>query len=221
MKKIIAKIISHFVKIHYRKKGFNDTFGVYYFNEAKHSFKTSDLPVSKRIWALKRGFYPFRIDQYGLTEENYRDVLSDRDFWRLYPLNNKYAEYLDEKVLLKYILRPFSEYLPKYYYHILKSRQCQFLKLMDCEESNVCGIDEILKLLRQVKKLAFKPVRSTHGNGFYAVFYDNGEYLINGEKKTESEIKEFINSIDNYIITEYVEMNEVIKTVNPVRNDRW
>lgn len=38
-----------------------------------------------REWAMTKGFFPSRIDMYGLTEENYQDYLPDYVDFMLHP----------------------------------------------------------------------------------------------------------------------------------------
>ena len=54
-------------------------------------------------WALKRGFYPGRVELYGLTEENYRYYMPDYSYFMLHPINHHFRKWLD-KLTLKYVL---------------------------------------------------------------------------------------------------------------------
>ena len=61
------------------------------------------FPVSdneKKRWALERGFYPGRIELYGLTEDNYRDYMPDYNYFMLHPINNHFLKWLDKTCLL-------------------------------------------------------------------------------------------------------------------------
>ena len=57
---------------HYMKKGFDNMWGISWLKGAIEEYRASDLPFKDKIWALRRGFYPWRIAQYGLNEENYK-----------------------------------------------------------------------------------------------------------------------------------------------------
>ena len=91
--------------------------------------------AQEKKWAHERGFLSYHIKQYGLTEENYRSFLSDRDYKWLRPINNEYRKLLWDKVTLRYCLDKYSEYLPEYYYHIVpRDGRMQVLKMPDCPE---------------------------------------------------------------------------------------
>ena len=50
----------------------------------------------KRKWALEKGFFPGRIELYGLTENNYMNFLPDYQYYMLHPLNNFFWIWLNK-----------------------------------------------------------------------------------------------------------------------------
>ena len=88
----------------------------------------------KKKWALERGFYPGRIELYGLTEENWKDYMPDYQYFMLHPLNNHFLKWLD-KTTLKYVLNSngCESTMPEYYVYV-ENEQCggRFTYLMDC-----------------------------------------------------------------------------------------
>lgn len=198
----------------YRRHGFYKGYGISWVRTSINEYKNSELPIRDRVWALKRGFYPYRIAQYNLTDDNYKTILSDRDYKKLFPINNKYRKYIDDKLVMKYILSPFDEYLPEYYYHLISGRGCEALKLQDCPASYNANYTDVLKLLREKGELAVKPTGGTYGIGFSKMCYVDGEYCINNKIKTETEMYSFLKSLEDHIVIEYVKMHEVIKSLN-------
>ena len=91
-------------------------------NRYEDFFKNKNTTLAQKLWAQKRGFLSDRISFYGLTENNYRDYLSDFDYYRLHPINGPYSKWIDDKLTFRYLLAPFSSYLPEYYYHIYGMR---------------------------------------------------------------------------------------------------
>ncbi|MBR6524005.1 MAG: hypothetical protein IKT39_05310 [Clostridia bacterium] len=212
---MIKRLVKKYLSRNYKKQGFFDGYGMLWFNSAIEEYKASDLPSSKKKWALKRGFYPFRIEQYGLTDENYKEFLSDKEYKRLYPINNIYRRWIDDKLTMKYVLKPFDEYMPRYYYHLIKERTCHVMKLMDCPDECAAEYEGILKLLRDVGVLAVKPTGGTYGIGFCKLEYKNKKYVVNGEAKTKEEMISFLKNLRDHIIIEYVRMHEKIASLNP------
>ena len=154
-------------------------------------FKNKKTTLSQKIWAQKRGFLSENISYLGLTDDNYTNYLSDFDYFQLHPINGAYSRWIDGKVTIKFILQPFSEFLPKYYYHIYDN---EVLKLMDCPEGLDSGIQGIIDLLKTTRFLAAKPVSGTLGEGFYKLAYDGQDYLLNDKSTSEPEIIGLINS---------------------------
>ena len=77
------------------------------------------LSLKQRIWTLRRGFWADKLNFYQLTEDNYRDYLSDFDYYRMHPLNKGgYSRWIDDKLTFKYILSKYNEFLPEYYAEI-------------------------------------------------------------------------------------------------------
>ena len=207
--KITNKISSYF----YRKRGYSSYYIDFYRKEMQNNYKKSDLPKKEKKWAKKRGYNPWRILQYKLTEENYRDIVSDKDYFYLYPINNKYSKWIDNKLTMKYILAPFNRYLPEYYYHLMKNRDV--MKLVDCPEGYGTDIDGVVKLTDDKGILAAKMAAGTYGIGFYKLEAKNGKYEANGKSYDKDGYKKFLKSLDDYIITAYVEMHPDLKKINP------
>lgn len=201
------------VKRHYLKRGYSGYYVGFWKPEMERGYKSSNLPQSEIRWAKKHGFLPWHIQQYGLTEENYRDVISDKDYFYLYPLNNYYSKWIDDKLTMRYVLEPFKEFLPAYYYHILESRG--IMPLMDVPSGYGHGAHELMRLLRDKKLLAFKMTSGTYGIGFYKVEYNGSKYIANGEAYDEVEFCSFVESLSDYIVTEYVEMHPQLKAIYP------
>ena len=171
--------------------------------------------AAEKKWAHERGFLSYHIKQYGLTEDNWRDCLSDRDYKWLRPLNNEYRKLLWDKVTLRYCLDKYRRYLPEYYYHIVpRNGKTELLKMPDCPEYLPRSLDGLLELLRERKLLAMKPTVGSHGIGFYKLGFDGKRYLVNGEEKSESEMLGFLASLDDYYnISEYIVMHSALRKI--------
>lgn len=174
--------------------------------------------LKEKLWCYKRGFMSYRIKQYGLTEDNYKNFLSDYQYHWLNRINNSYQVWINDKTTTRYIMEPCKQYLAKYYYDIIKMHGKTCIKaLQDIPEGFGASFEEIFRLLRQEKLLALKPSSGTHGDGFYRLEYtDEGIYLVNGKEMSEEEIVKMIEGFKSiYIITEYLFMHEELKKIYP------
>ncbi len=178
---------------------------------------TKSTNIFQKIWCWRHGFQSFRIQQYGLTKENYKDFLSDYQYHWLNRINNGYQIWINDKTTTRYVMEPYKQYLAKYYYDIIKmSGETCIKALQDIPEGFEPSFDGIFKLLRQEKLLALKPSSGTHGDGFYRMEYADGKYLINGKEMTEDEIVDMISSFKSvYVITEYLFMHRELKKIYP------
>ncbi len=181
---------------------------------------TKGVSLGKKLWCWKRGFLSYRSYQYGLTEENYKNFLSDYDYHWLNRINNDYQKWVNDKTTFRYILEPFKAYIPKYYLSVFKrDGKVAFSRMWDCPEGISEDFDGLFALLRREKMLAFKPSAGTHGDGFYCLAYEtdengNGTYLMNGKAVTEQEMMDtIIQRKSFYVVTEYLEMHHQLKEI--------
>lgn len=195
-----------------KRRGFMDYMYRGWKRALREDMHDKHTTAAEKKWAHERGFLSYHIKQYGLTEDNWRDCLSDRDYKWLRPLNNEYRKLLWDKVTLRYCLDKYRQYLPEYYYHIVpRNGKTELLKMPDCPEYLPRSLDGLLELLRERKLLAMKPTVGSHGIGFYRLGFDGGHYTVNGEEKTESEMLDFFSALNDYYnISEYIAMHSAL-----------
>ena len=211
--RLFKKIWNKILCFYYGKKGFSHYFVTFWRKEMLKSYKNSNISKKEKKWAFRKGFLPYRIKQYGLTNENYKNIISDRDYFYLYPINCRYSSWIDDKLTTKYVLAPFDEFLPKYYYHIMESDK--IFKLKDCNGDYGISVKDVAKFIADNGLVAAKQAAGTYGIGFYRIQYQNGKYCVNTNDYEYNEFLEFLQTLDNYIITEYVEQHPDIKKLNP------
>lgn len=214
----IFKIARRYIYSYFaQKKDFVDYMYTNWRRGKKEDKKTCNVSRSQMRWAHRRGFYSYRIQQYGLTEENYGQFLSDYEYKRLRPINNEYRKWLQDKLSFYYILRRFGKYLPDYYYHIvLRNNRTDYLRLDMCPAELDDSAEGVMSLIRLKRKLAFKPVVSSHGEGFYKVEYREDGFYINDSAVKEEELHAMISGFEkDYLITEYIEMHPLLKEIYP------
>jgi len=203
MKKLLKSLITFKLQAHGYSHYYSGLVFEKFFSDLLNNKSTS---FRQKIWAQKRGFYSRRIEFYGLTEDNYRNYLSDFDYYRLHPINGRYNRWIDDKLLMKFILHPFNEFLPEYYYHFCNQ---EILSLMDCPKDFESSIDGVINLLKEKKALAVKPTAGTHGIGFTKLSYINDNFQINHQPSNESGVIDLLDHWRKsdgagYLITEYL-----------------
>ena len=181
------------------------------------------IPLKQRAFALRHGFFAEKIILYGLNEQNYKDYLSDLDYFWLHPLNGGFSHWIDDKLTLRYLLAPFSNYLPGYYYQLSTSGVA---KLQDCPDEFSADERGILKLLRLKSEIAGKPLIGTAGLGFFKLSCHENLLYVNDTRVSEQELINLFSqwrlSETGYIITEYLHPHPDLgriwsKTANSLR----
>lgn len=140
-----------------------------------------------------------------IDKQNCNKYLNTRDYNSLHPLNGVYSTYIDDKLILKYILSgtAASMYMPDYYFHIMENGN--IVPLMDLNKSKLYfGFEDVAVLLEEKKALAFKLLKGSLGKGFYKATYTNGFYTLNEESFTREQFIAKISTLRNYLVTEFL-----------------
>ncbi len=194
-----------------RRRGFLDYMYRNWLRGLKEDNKLTYTTAAEKKWAHEKGFYSYRVKQYGLTEQNWRQLLSDYDYKRLRPINGKYQKWLWDKVSTYYVMAPFRDCFPAYYFRTEGGAIYPF-----GEKGGVAAADDVLACLRQRKKLVAKPAIGSHGDGFYALSWDDAadSPCVNGEAVSPEAFRELLLGLEKpYLISEFVEMHEDLKRI--------
>ena len=182
-------------------------------------------PVDVKEWAMRRGFFPSRVELYGLNDDNYHEYLSDYTDFMLHPYNNHFVIWINDKLSLKYTLgKDFNDIMPKYYLYVENNDDYTYLQ--DAPQSISKDNHFILNLLKEKKVLIIKPnssksggegvmkvewVDSSHMNDKSHVLGGvriNNKYLL-----TPEEFETRIKDLRNNIVTEYVYQHPELKKI--------
>lgn len=169
----------------------------------------------QKKWALERGFYPGRIEFYGLNEENYKDYIPDYNYFMLHPMNNHFLKWLD-KTTLKYVLNSgkCAETMPEYYAYV--ENDGSFTYLMNCPDDIEKNEDFLFNLLKNKKILAMKPNSGTSGGlGFIKLELREEKLFENNKEISYERFTEIRDSMRNYIITEYAKQHSELAKIWP------
>lgn len=169
-----------------------------------------------RDWALKRGFYPGRVELYGLTEDNYKDYLPDYNYFMIHPINHHFKIWVNDKLTLKYVLNSndCADTMPQYYLYIENSGNYTYL--MDSPLEIPKDKDYIFNLLKLKGTLAIKPNSGTSGGrGFMKMEYRDGEIYENNRQISKSEFNIIVSQLKNHIVTEYAYQHADIAKIWP------
>lgn len=215
-KRIKNKIIRILVDKYLKRKGVRNNFIRRVFVKSLiKDWKTCDKSTREKIWAIKRGFYPNRIDLWGLNEDNYKRYLSDLDYRKIFPLNNFFQIWLDDKITTRYVLQDsrYKDFMPRYFIYIENNGSYSYM--MDFNQQIRKDADALLNLLKEEKILALKPLAGSMGTGFIRLEIKGAELYANNKLLSINEFNELKNSLKGYIVTEYCRQHRDLEKVWP------
>ena len=167
-------------------------------------------------WALSRGFYPGRVELYGLTEENYQNYLPDYKYFMIHPINHHFRIWINDKLSLKYTLNSngCEDTMPAYYLYV--ENNGNYTYLMDVPKHIPQDKDFLFNLLKDKGTLAVKPNSGTSGGrGFMKLVYKDGEIFENNKKITKEAFDQIPDHLENHIVTEYAYQHEDLNRIWP------
>ncbi len=172
----------------------------------------------EKRWAHKRGFYSYRIRQYGLTEENYRSILSDYDYKRLRPINGKYQKWLWDKEFMYYVLQPYRRYLPQYYYRIVPHKGGNRVFSFLDAKGEPRPMEDVANLIRQKRLLTLKASVGSHGKNFYRLEWEEAtdQVLVNGKPRSMEAFLDWISQMKTtQFLSEFISMHSQLQSIYP------
>lgn len=175
---------------------------------------TADEATKK--WAMERGFFPGRVELYGLNEDNYRNYLPDFGYFMIHPINHHFKIWINDKLTLKYVLNSCGceSTMPEYYLYVENSGDYTYM--MDAPATVTKDENFLLNLLKEKKFLAVKPNSGTSGGvGFMKWEWTGDGIRINNKDVELAEFQEIIKHLGNYIVTEYCHQHEDLARIWP------
>jgi len=205
MNKIKSKLISSVMK----RFGIPVGMSYKFYQKIINDFNNKDSSLKEKLWSYKRGFLVSTTKALELTPENYKEYISDLDYYRLYPIDKQFRHWIDDKLTMKYILSPFSDYLPKYFCAIKKGGI--LTPLIDGKD--IFELEDLLRCIKREKHVALKLASASAGVGFYKLAFHE-QYEIDNEVVTDDQFVEFLRTRDDYLVTEYVIAHEAIRKIS-------
>lgn len=172
------------------------------------------IPFFRGRFFVKRGFCVRDIWLYNLNKKNFKDYITYKESF--IPRNkNSFKEISDNKYVFSKI---FSEYVecPQNYALI---RRGKFYALQE----SISSFEEFSVWMKtKVHQCICKIYNGADGYHIYSLEFRNHDFFLNDETIEESELKNFLSKLDNYLIqsrlTQSAFANRLYpKTINTVR----
>lgn len=173
-------------------------------------YEMRDMPDQEKTWYIEHGYNPAKKYFCGVTPENYKRYISDFEFYKSSSYKNAHSiMWFDNKLNTYYLLKPFSEFLPKHYYYANEG----IMYPLDVETKRNVSSEEVVELVKTKKEIAAKKCLGGHGDGFYKLEYSNGLFLVNDKELSESDVRLLIKKLDGYIITDFVKPAKYLREI--------
>lgn len=170
--------------------------------------------MKDRIWALNNGFLSENVLLYGLTNANIHEYVPDFQYAQAHPLNGPCSKLIDDKFTIYYVLRDFRDYLPEYYFLILRD----FIVSLETNKLNdkaTSTPESVMELCQKKGAVVLKPLAGSCGIGFHKVVFDRDCFSMDGAELKDYEFAGYIAKLDKYICTEYVRQHNYAKSLFP------
>lgn len=199
------------------KAGFAKKMANQYLNnlerERKSNSEAQFIDPDLLEWAHAHGFYGETAVALQLTEDNYRDYLSDYDYCRVWPLNDWERFWINDKLTFAYMFAgtEFEKYIPESYYYVDANR---ILPLINSHMDK--SLDGFISLLKEKGEFACKPCNGGWGMGFNKLSYEDGKFYVGNKEASEADVRAFVTENRNYLYTEFFHPAEEWAKINPV-----
>lgn len=199
------------------KAGFAKKMANQYLNnlerERKSNSEAQFIDPDLLEWAHAHGFYGETAVALQLTEDNYRDYLSDYDYCRVWPLNDWERFWINDKLTFAYMFAgtEFEKYIPESYFYVDANR---ILPLIDSHMDK--SLDGFIALLKEKGEFACKPCNGGWGMGFNKLSYEDGKFYVGNKEASEADVRAFVTENRNYLYTEFFHPAEEWAKINPV-----
>lgn len=150
----------------------------------------------------KAGFLCSTIEKYDIQNYNDTHLISDLDLLAIQPYNNSFTKWVDDMLTLNYILNAHSEVCRNIYFSIIQ-RDGKKIILTCGTENRPCGVEDIVELLKEKKRLEMRPSFWQSKYSYYMlVLTDEGAFKIykKGRSVVDTDDEEiFVQKLTNYV----------------------
>lgn len=169
------------------------------------------------FWNFIHGFSKETVHLNGITKENYKSFMSNRQYWWGHPYNGAYSSIIDNKLYLPFLLKNYPEHTPQYFYYLKN----QIYRMGD-GKFGVESFQDFINLLQEKGRLVLKHTCSSLGQGFHLVEVESsddinlyrGGYLLDKQEINKDDLFKFIYSLKDYVVSEYVQQHKYAQEIN-------
>ncbi len=176
-------------------------------NELELSYR---IPFFKKLWLWRNGFLSDSLILYSLNKSNIKEYLSNYSFVKTIGINKQFSFVLNNKLVFSLILDRYEDYKADYYCLITKG-----MVLPASDKFRLNELNDIINLCKEKKKLVIKPLSMNAGLNVSFFKADCEKLFINNSEITVSKALEFLSTLKNYVVCEYIHQHEYASMIYP------
>jgi len=166
--------------------------------------KNKHSTLSEKVWAHRRGFLSDYVKAIGITSKNYKHYISKKDYHYIQPINEKFDKWIDDKVSILNIFKPFQDLFPIGYFHFyMRDGEWRIIPLEGTLNKTENSIETVFDLIKSKKIVALS---TTQSKKKVKISYHNGKYSVNDVEKGLEELKDILldPKRENSVLTEFI-----------------
>jgi len=192
----------------------------------------ASLSLRERLSLWRRGFLSRESLTYDFDEYDPEEYLSSFQRQRAAFINEPFSAALDNKLLFYWLMAPFEDYRQDVHglvrdgrFHDVSSSPAgkprhlaassDRVELGDGEGGLPDPNERIRDRLRAEGRLVLKPIANGGGKGISVLEHDGGSFLVDRERMSGPAFDEFVSTIENRLVCEYVEQASYAERVFP------
>lgn len=162
--------------------------------------------IFKKIFYAFHGFKEDQVVLYNLNLKNYKNYLSEFDWYKSRRINGKYSFLLNNKVVSTDMLKQYIK-VPNIYY---------------IKKDNTLDYNEIINTIKTKKSVFLKPIGKGAGVGVRRIESKKDKLYMDDIEITSEELTNYLIKHNNYFITETIKQGDFAsslydKTSNTIR----
>ena len=164
------------------------------------------LPLRTKLKYNWLGFTDRDYVAFDLENNDYHQYISYWERLGLESINGRFGSIVGEKVLFERLFGSVV-HVPHVY--------C-WIKKKTCIDPNTGKIVDVLQVIREQGQVIVKPTRSNGGGaGIHLISFKEQEYCFDGVKFGEEKVKEKIESLEDYIIVQFIQQAKYSSEIFP------
>ncbi len=172
----------------------------------------SEVPLRKRLWAWRRGFLGISVDRYNLMEGDRTSLYVNEwaRFIRTPNINGRFGPALNNKIVFSRMLASYGVRVPDYYCLIRDGRMTPIGR-----RYRLRNAEDVLAACREGACFVIKPFTGGGGEAV-SILSTEGDCIVrNGQGCADDDVVDFLNGLEDAVITENLEQHEYARTIFP------